>query len=75
MDVVDKITQVPMDVKTSKPYTDIVIEKIELVQYIDTEFNEYKIADIKQAKIDAQANFDSLNLGRIEKNNNKSAQS
>ena len=54
MSVVDKITQVPMDEYTSKPFEDIIIKKINLYQYIDTKFIEYKIEDIEAAKLEAQ---------------------
>lgn len=67
MNVVDKITKVPMDIATSKPYTDIVIESIELTQYKDAWFIEYKISDIELLKNQAQANYDALNKKLEEK--------
>jgi hypothetical protein len=60
MDVVDKITQVPMDIATAKPYTDIVIEKITVSKYNNSKFSEYKIADIELAKSEAQSNYNAL---------------
>lgn len=75
MEIVDKITQVPMAINTTKPSVDVVIEKIELSQYKKSVFRQYKIDDIQVAKSEAQANYDRLTAQIQEKNKDKIAQS
>jgi hypothetical protein len=57
MDVVDTISDTPIDINTSKPYTDIVIQSITLSQYIDNTLEPYVIPDIEAAKKQAITNY------------------